>query len=434
MSIRHLSHLFHPGSVALIGATPRPHSVGATALANLKAGGFRGPIHLVNPKYRELDGQPCHASVDDLPACPELALICTPAPTVPGLIAALGRRGCRAAIVLSAGFEQQADAAGGSLRQAVLDASRPYPLRILGPNCVGLIVPGIGLNASFASTMALPGKLAFASQSGALTTAVLDWSRSRQIGFSYFISLGDSADVDLADVLDYLAGDPATHAILLYVEAVRSGRKFMSAARAAARNKPVLIVKAGRVPEGAKAAASHTGALAGADDVYDAAIRRAGMLRVDSTEDLFDAVETLARARPLNGERLGIVTNGGGAGVMATDALVRAGGRLAVPDADILRQLDEVLPDVVPRQPDRHRRRRADRALRARAADPAGLPGHRRHVADPRADGHRPQHGHRRGGCPGRARTAPAAVHELARRRRGGPGTADLPPSRHSDL
>lgn len=344
MSIRHLSHLFHPGSVALIGATPRPHSVGATALANLKAGGFRGPIHLVNPKYRELDGQPCHASVDDLPACPELALICTPAPTVPRLIAALGRRGCRAAIVLSAGFEQQADAAGGSLRQAVLDASRPYQLRILGPNCVGLIVPGIGLNASFANTMALPGKLAFASQSGALTTAVLDWSRSRQIGFSYFISLGDSADVDLADVLDYLAGDPATHAILLYVEAVRSGRKFMSAARAAARNKPVLIVKAGRVPEGAKAAASHTGALAGADDVYDAAIRRAGMLRVDSTEDLFDAVETLARARPLNGERLGIVTNGGGAGVMATDALVRSGGRLAVPDADILRQLDEVLP------------------------------------------------------------------------------------------
>ena len=205
-------------------------------------------------------------------------------------------------------------------------------------------MPGIGLNASFAHTDALPGKIAFVSQSGALVTGVLDWAKSRGIGFSRFISLGDSADVDFGDVLDYLASDGETGAILLYIEDVRHARKFMSAARAAARSKPVVVLKAGRVPEGAKAAASHTGALAGSDDVYDAAIRRAGMLRVLTTEDLFAAVETLAHARPLHGERLAIMTNGGGPGVMATDALVCAGGKLATLSADTLRRLDEVLP------------------------------------------------------------------------------------------
>jgi acetyltransferase len=217
-------------------------------------------------------------------------------------------------------------------------------LRILGPNCVGLLVPHLALNASFAHTGALPGKIAFVSQSGALVTAVLDWAKSRGIGFSKFISLGDSADVDCGDVLDYLASDGETHSILLYLESITAARKFMSAARAAARNKPVIVVKAGRMKEGAKAAASHTGALAGADDVYDAAIRRAGMLRVTSTEDLFDAVETLARARPLYGDRLAILTNGGGPGVMATDALVASQGRLAEPLQDTLHKLDAVLP------------------------------------------------------------------------------------------
>jgi acetyltransferase len=217
-------------------------------------------------------------------------------------------------------------------------------LRILGPNCVGILVPGLGLNASFAHTGALPGKIAFVSQSGALVTAVLDWAKSRGIGFAKFVSLGDSADVDCGDVLDYLGSDPETHAILLYIEAITAARKFMSAARAAARNKPVLVVKAGRAPEGARAAASHTGALAGSDDVYDAAIRRAGMLRVASTEDLFDAVETLARARPLAGERLTIMTNGGGPGVMATDALIGAQGRLASLSPETLRKLDTILP------------------------------------------------------------------------------------------
>ena len=343
MSIRHLDHLFRPRSVALIGATDRPHSVGATVLHNLLQGGFGGPIYAVNSHHAMLEGLVVYGDVGQLPEVPELAVICTPPAAVPGVIAQLGQIGCRAALVLTAGLSAPGED-GRPLRQAMLEAAKPYLLRILGPNCVGLLVPGIGLNASFAHVAALPGKLAFVSQSGALVTGVLDWARSRQIGFSRFISLGDSSDVDFGDVLDYLATDHETSAILLYMEDIKAARKFMSAARAAARVKPVLVVKAGRAPEGAKAASSHTGALAGSDAVYDAAIRRAGMLRVLSTEELFDAVETLAHAHPLTGERLAILTNGGGPGVLATDALVCGGGQLATLSAATLRKLDELLP------------------------------------------------------------------------------------------
>ena len=260
------------------------------------------------------------------------------------MIGELGARGTKAAIVITAGLGLSEDSQGRTLKEAMLAAARPHLLRILGPNCVGLLVPGLGLNASFAHTSAVPGKIAFVSQSGALVTAVLDWAKSRGIGFSKFISLGDSSDVDAGDVLDYLGSDAETHSILLYLESITAARKFMSAARAAARNKPVIVVKAGRMAEGAKAAASHTGALAGSDAVYDAAIRRAGMLRVSSTEDLFDAVETLARARPLFGDRLAILTNGGGPGVMATDALILGEGRLAEFSQETLSKLDAVLP------------------------------------------------------------------------------------------
>ena len=344
MSVRNLDRLFAPASVAIIGASERPHSVGATVLRNVITGGFKGAIYPVNPKYDQLGGLPAYATVKDLPAAPDLAIICTPPATVPALIRQLGEKGTRAAIILTAGLGAIRDAQGRTLKQATLDAARPYVLRLLGPNCVGMLVPGIGLNASFAHTGAIPGKIAFVSQSGALVTGVLDWANSRGIGFSKFISLGDSADVDFGDVLDYLASDPATSAILMYMEDVRHARKFMSAARAAARSKPTLILKAGRMAEGAKAAASHTGALAGSDDVYDAAIRRAGMLRVVTTEDLFAAVQTLAHARPLFGERLVIMTNGGGPGVMATDALVAGGGAMAQLSAETLRKLDAVLP------------------------------------------------------------------------------------------
>ncbi|HEY1151484.1 MAG TPA: bifunctional acetate--CoA ligase family protein/GNAT family N-acetyltransferase [Pseudoduganella sp.] len=344
MSIRNLEYLFQPKSVAVIGASERPHSVGATVFRNLLDGDFRGPVYPVNPKYRMLAGREVFHRVSHLPGVPDLAVICTPPATVPGLIGELGALGCRAAVVLTAGLNGQNGAEGARLKNAMLAAAQPYLLRILGPNCVGLLAPGIGLNASFAHMAALPGKLAFVSQSGAMVTGVLDWAHSRHIGFSRFISLGDSADVDFGDVLDYLASDSETHAILMYMEDVRAARKFMSAARAAARAKPVIVVKAGRMAEGARAASSHTGALAGADDVYDAAIRRAGMLRVMTTEELFDAVETLACARPLNGERLAILTNGGGPGVLATDGLVAGGGKLAELSPATLEQLNKVLP------------------------------------------------------------------------------------------
>ena len=346
MSIRNLDAMFRPRAVAVVGASDRPHSVGRMVMRNLLEGGYRGTIIPVNASHDLVGGLAAVRSVKELPAAPDLAVICTPAPTVPGIIADLGALGTKAAVVLTAGLTRGHVEDGRTLQQAMLDAARPHLLRILGPNCVGLLVPGIGLNASFAHTSALAGNIALVSQSGALTTALLDWAKSHHIGFSHFISLGDGADVDFGDALDWLATDPQTRSILLYIESISHARKFMSAARAASRNKPVIVVKAGRVPEGAKAAASHTGALAGADEVYDAALRRAGMLRVETTLELFNAVETLARQKPLHGDRLTIMTNGGGPGVMATDAYVRLGGKLAPLSADVRQKLDRVLPGV----------------------------------------------------------------------------------------
>ena len=346
MTVRNLQHLFKPASVAVIGASDRPQSLGATVLRNLRTGGFHGAVYPVNPKHAHVGGSRAYPDVGALPETPELAVICTPAQTVPGIIAALGARGTRAAIVLSAGLGAARTAEGKTVTAAMLDAARPYLLRVLGPNCVGLLVPGIGLNASFAHTSAGAGHLAMVSQSGALATAMLDWAKTRGIGFSHFVSMGESADVDFGDVIDYLGSDPDTRAILLYIESITAARKFMSAARAAARNKPVIAVKAGRVPAAAKAAASHTGALAGSDEVYDAALRRAGILRVDTTQELFDAAETLARAKPLFGDRLAILTNGGGPGVMATDALILGGGRLAALAPETVARLDTVLPSM----------------------------------------------------------------------------------------
>jgi len=337
MSIRNLDSLFDPASVAVFGASPRAASVGATVWRNVRHGDCKGPVHAVNPRHREIDGEPVYARAADLPSVPELAVICTPPATVAGIIEALGALGTRAAVVLSAGLDP-------AQKQAMLAAARPHLLRILGPNCIGLLAPHIGLNASFAHTDAVAGELAFVSQSGALVTAMLDWARARAIGFSHVVSLGEHADVDFGDMLDYLASDPKTRAILLYIESIESPRKFMSAARAAARNKPVIVVKAGRSQQGQRAAASHTGALAGSDLVYDAAIARAGMLRVDTLQQLFLAAETLTRFRTSQCEELMILTNGGGAGVMAADAASHAGVKLAELDAALLQRLDAVLP------------------------------------------------------------------------------------------
>ncbi len=343
MSVRNLDKLFKPQSVALIGATPRPGAVGALVARNLRRAGFAGELMFVNPHHHAIEGMRVCPTVADLRHAPDLAIIVTPPESVPPLIGELAERGTRAAVVITAGFGELGNH-GRALQQAALDAAKPHLLRIVGPNCVGVMVPGIGLDATFSHLAAPAGDLAFVSQSGALITAMLDWAAPRGIGFSHVVSLGDMADVDFGDMLDYLAADQQTRAILLYVEGITHGRKFMSAARAASRLKPALVLKAGRSNAGARAAGSHTGVLAGADAVYDAAFRRAGMLRVATMAELFDAAETLALTREQVGERLAILTNGGGAGVLATDALVDAGGQLTSLSEETIAELNRVLP------------------------------------------------------------------------------------------
>lgn len=346
MTVRNLSSLFHPSAVALIGASERSGSLGHLVLRNLRAGGFDGEVFAVNPKYDAIDGFPCYPSVARLPRAPDLAVIVTAPKTVPGLVKELAGRGTRAAVVITAGFGETGDRRGARLQQAMLDAARPFHFRLVGPNCVGLMVPGIGLNASFAHLQPLAGNIAVLAQSGAILTAMIDWATERKIGFSHLVSLGGMADVDFGDALNYFAEDDEVHALLLYVESITHARKFMSAARAASRLKPVIVLKAGRFETGAKAAASHTGALAGSDDVYDAAFARAGLLRVFSIAELFDMAETVAYAQRLSGDRLAIVTNGGGMGVLAADALAAEGGRLAELSKDTLEKLDRALPST----------------------------------------------------------------------------------------
>jgi acetyltransferase len=343
MSVRNLDKLFEPRSMALIGATPRPSSVGGVLMRNLRRARFGGELTLVNPHHHMIDGLIVHPDVASLPRAPDLAVIVTPPETVPCLVRELGNRGTRAAVVITAGFGELGEQ-GHTLQRSMLDAARPHLLRIVGPNCLGIMVPRLGLDATFSHLAAQAGDIAFLSQSGAMITAMLDWAIPRGIGFSHIVSLGDMADVDFGDMLDYLAADSRTRAILLYVEGVTNGRKFMSAARAASRLKPVLVLKAGRSSAGARAAASHTGILAGTDAVYDAMFRRAGMLRVPTMAELFNAAETLALTREQIGDRLAILTNGGGAGVLATDALIASGGRLAELSKETIAALNELLP------------------------------------------------------------------------------------------
>ncbi|MEO8011121.1 MAG: bifunctional acetate--CoA ligase family protein/GNAT family N-acetyltransferase [Dokdonella sp.] len=337
MSIRHLASLLEPKSIVVVGASDQVGSVGATVWRNLQAGAFTGAILAVNRRRADLGKTTVYTRVSDLPHVPELAILCTPPASVPGLIDELGRLGTHAAIVLTAGLD-------AAQKSAMLAAAKKHLLRVLGPNCIGVLAPHVGMNASFAHVDALPGDVAFLSQSGALVTAMLDWATMREIGFSHMISLGERADVDFGDLLDYLASDARTRSILLYIESIEAPRKFMSAARAAARNKPVIVVKAGRAGGGVQAAASHTGALAGSDIVFDAAIRRAGMLRVDTLQDLFMATQTLSRFGRNRDSSLTIMTNGGGGGVMAADAAAVAGVELAPLSDDLQRTLDGLLP------------------------------------------------------------------------------------------
>eukprot|EP00752_Nemacystus_decipiens_P015307 g13640.t1 len=346
MSLRDLDVFFHPRSIALIGASNREGSVGAVLAHNLMTGDFDGPIMPVNPKHRAIGGVYAWPDIESLPEAPDLGIVATPADAVAQVVGELRARGCKAVCVITAGFGEGGDAAGHKRREALIEAAGP--MRILGPNVLGLIVPHSGINASFSHITPPKGDLAFVAQSGAMLTAVSDWAAGRGIGFSHLVSLGDKVDVDFGDMLNYLTGDPDVRAILLYIEAINDARKFMSAARAAARTKPVVVIKAGRYAEGAAAASSHTGALAGADSVYDAALRRAGMLRVYDMQELFDAVQTLSSELRRLGdgmeERLAILTNGGGIGVLATDALMQLGGKLATLSEATIKRLNQVLP------------------------------------------------------------------------------------------
>lgn len=340
MSTYHLDKLFSPRSIAIVGASPHDGSLGRAVLNNLRAGEFKGPIHLVNPHYGDIDGIVAVKSIHEIPFGVDLVIITTPPSSVPEIVAAAGANGAAVAIIITAGLGH----GPGSLADAANNAARKHGLRLIGPNCLGAIVPSANLNASFAVRKPRAGDLALISQSGAIAAGMVEWAAHRAVGFSAMVSVGDSVDVDVSDLLDYFAIDRATRAILLYVESITDARKFMSAARAAARVKPVIVIKSGRHPQGAKAATTHTGALAGSDAVYDAAFRRAGLLRVFDLDELFDAVETLARIQPFCGRRLAILTNGGGIGVLAVDRLIDLGGTIAKLSAEAKTRLDSVLP------------------------------------------------------------------------------------------
>ena len=340
MTVRHLDRIFEPRSVALFGASTREGSIGRTVAHNLLTGGFAGEIWFVNPKGHVIDGHRCLADAAALPGVPGLAIIATPPATVPDIVEAVGGLGTRAAVVLTAGLGSGPD----SLQARMLAAAERHGMRIVGSNCLGVLAPRVGLNASFAHCNALEGDLAFISQSGAIVTSVLDWASSRGIGFSHVVSMGNMDDVDVDDLLDYLAGDVGSRAILLYLEGIRDARSFMSAARRAARVKPVVVIKGGRHAGAARAAMSHTGALAGSDAVYDAAFERAGLLRVYDLDELFDAAETLTHLEPFSGDRLAVLTNGGGAGILAVDRLEDFGATPARLTPETIARLDAALP------------------------------------------------------------------------------------------
>ncbi|MEX0641529.1 MAG: bifunctional acetate--CoA ligase family protein/GNAT family N-acetyltransferase [Pirellulales bacterium] len=344
MSSQNLSKIFRPGSVAVVGASAKAESVGRTVLENLQRAKFPGAIYPVNPKYESLLGLPAFGSISDLPTCFDLVVIATPAATVPAIIHECGEKHVPGLVIVSAGF-REVGAAGQAIEKELESQLARYPgMRAIGPNCLGVLVPGSHLNASFAAAMAKPGRTAFISQSGALCTSILDWSLSENIGFSHFVSIGNALNVKVGDLIDYLAEDPTTDSIVLYVESVTEARRFMSAARAFTRSKPIVVYKAGRFAESAQAAASHTGAMAGVDAVYEAAFQRAGMVRVYQAEDMFDCAELLARSRTPEGPRLAIITNAGGPGVMAVDELLERHGQLATLTPETIDKLNSVLP------------------------------------------------------------------------------------------
>lgn len=340
-----LEPFFHPKSVAIIGATETPKSVGNTLMHNLISGGFKGKIFPVNPKYKTLFDLPCYPSIGEIPEDIELAVIITPAKTVPGIIEQCTAKNIRSAIIISAGFKELGEE-GLALENEVLEKARAGGMRIVGPNCLGIMNPLADFNATFAADMALKGNVAFISQSGAMCTAVLDWSLKQKIGFSAFVSIGSMADVNWGDIIDYLGNDPNTSSILMYMETIGNAKDFLSAAKEVALNKPIIVIKAGRTEAAAKAAASHTGSMAGSDDVFDAAMRRVGVLRVFEISDLFDMAEVLAKQPTPKGPNLTILTNAGGPAVLATDSAAHFKAEIAELAPETIEQLNSFLPDA----------------------------------------------------------------------------------------
>jgi acetyltransferase len=340
---RGLDAIFAPKNVAVIGATDRQGSVGRTILWNLLSSPFGGAIFPINPKRSNVLGIRAYPDIQSVPEPVDLAVIVTPAPTVPGVIrdcAALGIPGC---IIISAGFKETG-AEGAALEREILEIARGSGMRIVGPNCLGVMRPMSGLNATFAAAMARPGKVAFISQSGALLTAILDWSFKENVGFSAFVSVGSMLDVGWGDLIDYLGRDPSTSSIVCYMESVGDARSFLSAAREISLRKPIIVIKAGRTAAAASAAASHTGSLTGSDEVLDAAFQRSGVLRVDRISDVFYMAEVLSKQPRPKGPRMTIITNAGGPGVLATDWLITGGGELAEISQETIEELNGILP------------------------------------------------------------------------------------------
>ncbi|MEM2263203.1 MAG: bifunctional acetate--CoA ligase family protein/GNAT family N-acetyltransferase [Candidatus Bathyarchaeia archaeon] len=343
MVTTHLDKIFNPKSVAVVGASDEEGSVGYALMKNFLESGFEGEVYPVNIRKKEILGIKAYQNVLQLPKTVDLAVIATPAKTVPEVVEQCGKAGINGLIIISAGFKEIGPE-GKALEDKILEIKQRYDLRIIGPNCLGIIRPSIRLNATFINKMPRPGNIAFISQSGALGTAILDWAIHENIGFSYFVSVGSMIDVDFGDLIDYFGTDPKTRSILMYVEGITNARKFMSAARHFARTKPIIVVKAGKYGESARAAASHTGSLTGEDDVYEAAFKRAGIVRVEEIADLFNCAEVLGMQPLPKGPNLAIITNAGGPGVMATDALIGMGGKLAKLNPQTMEYLNSVLP------------------------------------------------------------------------------------------
>ncbi|WP_394250348.1 bifunctional acetate--CoA ligase family protein/GNAT family N-acetyltransferase [Vibrio profundi] len=342
--MNNLDSLFKPKSIAVIGASQREFRAGHIVMSNLLNGGFSGAIMPVTPKYKSVSGVFAYANIDALPIVPDLAVLCTHASRNITLFEEIAKKGIPAVVVLSSDMHQKDDE-GVTVIERCQAIAREHNIRILGPNSLGIILPWIGMNASFSPVGALKGKIAFLSQSAAVCTTILDWANDKNIGFSAYISIGNGCDINFSELLDYLSRDSHTEAILLYVDTITDARRFISAARAASRNKRILVLKSGRTARGRVAAVAHNGGNDTLDIIYDSAIRRSGMLRVKNMHELFAAVETLTHSVPLRGERLAIITNGGGPAIMAVDTLFERGGKLAELSEDTYQKLDSLLPE-----------------------------------------------------------------------------------------